>query len=86
MPETIANFAYAWMSTLIVIGMAAISWLLNKGFEAMQSTVKAIVATLEGIRLDLSKEHDERVALRAELMTMRRICDERHTVRRTEDR
>lgn len=93
MPETIANFAYAWMSALIVLIVALIAWLLSKGYELLKEafknvgeTFKAIRETLEGIRADLTKEHDERVALRAELLTMRRICDERHTVRRSEDR
>lgn len=86
MPITIADLVYIGMSALIVLGLGLIVWMFNKGWDFAKETFKEIASTLRGIREDLNKEHDERIALRAELITMRRICDERHTVRRTEDR
>lgn len=70
MPESIANFAYAWMSALIVLGLGIIAWLLNKGFE----TVKDI---LNGILAALSSEKDERMALRTEFEAHKAACEAR---------
>lgn len=73
MPETIANFAYAWMSALIVLGLGVIAWLLNKGFE----TVKEI---LNGILAALSSEKDERMALRTDFEKHVAACEARRSV------
>ena len=82
MPGTIADLIYA----LLVIGFGIIAWMVNKGFDFLKATFREIAETLKGIRTDLKTEHDERVALRAEMISIRRICDERHTVRRVDDR
>jgi len=60
MPETIANFAYAWMSALIVLGLGLIAWLLKQGFD----TVKEI---LKGILDALSSEKEMRMGVSAKL-------------------
>lgn len=67
MPESIANFAYAWMSALIVLGLGVIAWLLNKGFEAVKDI-------LTGIREDLNSEKNERQALRTEFEAHKAAC------------
>lgn len=73
MPASVEELTYFIMSALIVVGMAAIGWLLNKGFEAIKEQLVAI-------RIALNTEHEERLKLRAEMQTMQRVCDERHGV------
>lgn len=80
MPETIANFAYAWMSALIVVGLAAIVWLLNKAFDFLKATFNEITETLKGILKALSDEKDERMSLRSDFESHKAACEARRSV------
>jgi divalent metal cation (Fe/Co/Zn/Cd) transporter len=73
MPDSIESFAYAWMSALIVLGLAVIAWLLNKGFETIKEVLNRILDAL-------SSEKEERMAVNSKLEAHIAACEARRAV------
>jgi len=63
---------YIFMSALIVLGIAVIGWLLNKGFNSIVSQLHAIQQTLDN-------EQVKRTQLESKVETIKAVCDERHS-------
>lgn len=82
LPGTVEEATYLLLTAMIILGIAIIGWLLNKGFEGVTGKLTNIDRGVDSLRAELFQEREDRIKhygrLEAKIAEHRAICDERN--------
>lgn len=82
MPDTLQDAIYILLSTLIVLGVAIIGWLVKQGFQSVVARISAVGAGIDELSKEIRKEREARIRsgarLWGEFIALQKMCAIRH--------